>query len=167
MPHIGKDLYSWLKLGAPVVAHAQHTAAKADNPVIDLRDEEPNTIVAFIVLPTAVATGDGSNYIEIELWEADDKTSSTALDASASQVGLDDFVPGMTEDGVRLDPTDLPTLKIDDTGMAGKVYFFQYRGYKPCIQIRLAETGTADATLAVLPIYYNGDTKNIKAPVVN
>lgn len=163
----GRDFFTSLKVPAANLNAVNVTADKADAPVIDLGDEKPGAVVGFLVLPTVVNTADGSNFLDVEIHEADAKTSDTALTGGAK--AADDDVLGPALDGA-LQDDDAPMLnriRINATTLAGSVFFFQYRGYKQFVQIQVAETGTADATLVVIPIIYSGDTENIKDPVVS
>lgn len=163
----GRDFFTSLKVPAANLNAVQVTGDKADAPVIDLRDEDPNATVGFLILPTAVATADATNFLDLEIWEADEKTSTTALTAGAK--AADDDVLGPAKDGALLDDAApmLNQVRINATGLAGSVYFLQYRGYKPCVQLQVAETGTADATFVVIPVIVAGRMQNMKAPVVS
>lgn len=177
-----RDIFHYLKAIA-ALAYGQLTATKTDALVIDRRDHPTSQIVGFIVTVPAVTAADGSNFFEFELWEADDKASGTALDASAAKVSNEDIL-GYTVNGVRSvtanpahDPTEPASIstelanlqngfvpRVNAVGQAGAVFFFQYRGYKPCLQLRPTETGTADITAVAVAVLYNGETVNLVNP---
>lgn len=177
-----RDMFHSLKVAASALDYEQLTATKADAPVFDFRDHRPGQIVGFLVTVHAAATADASNYFEFELWEADEKASGTAL-TSGTKVADGDLL-GYTADGVRsrtVNPAydaTLPSVtqtekqylqdgyvpKLDATADAGKVFFFAYRGYKKCLQIRPTETGTADVTVSAVTIVMSGESVNLVNP---
>lgn len=175
MPSI--DFFHMVKAPSPALPHANYTADETGAPVIDLRDEKPGTVVSFLVIATAQTTLDANNYFDVELWESSEKASATALDANASLVadtgreGHD--VLGLTEDATLLNATTMATFpfpRLNAAAQVGKVYFFQYRGYLPCVQLRLYARGTGgspDADVLALAVMTSGDTENIKDPVIS
>ncbi len=151
------------------MVHGQITADKVNARVIDMRLPGAGNAQAFpawlIVATADNGTLDGTNFFTFELWHADEKDDATTLTAaSAVKVPADDIL-GATEDGVFLPGVTEITLD----GVIHeilKTYFLQYRGYKPCVQLRAIETGTADIDAFAMVMQYSGDIVNIKAPLV-
>lgn len=178
-----KDIFHWVKVGPSALDYEALTATKTDAPVFDFRDHRPGTLLGFLVTAHAVTTADATNYFEVEAWESDEKTSATALDANAAKVANADIL-GYTENAVRSRTTNpaydstLPSTtqtekkylqdgyvpRINATGQAGSVFFFAYRGYKKCVQLRPTETGTSAVTLSAVAVVYNGETVNLVNP---
>ncbi len=164
---INRDLFSILKLGPASLAPTAVTADKADLAVIDLSDYDRNTVVGFMVVCTAQTTLSGSAYFDVEVWEADAASSGTAL-TSGAKADNDDIL-GLTENGTLMDSTTMttfPNLRINASSQVGKIYWLQYRGYKPYVQVQLNATGSPSATLMVVPVLSNGLDCNHKAEVV-
>jgi len=163
-----RDMFTNLLYPAPAVVLATLTASKTDCPVIDRRDYLPGAVVGFLVYLPVVTTADADNYFVFRVFEAAEKTSATAL-TSGTAVVADDIL-GLSENGVLLtaaNSASFPFLRVNSTTMAGKVYWFQYRGYQNCVQVQPTETGTASIQACVLPVICSGDTVNVKPSVVN
>jgi hypothetical protein len=166
------DIFHRLQVGAPLFAGEQVTADGMVGNVLDLRDKQPGDLVGFILLTDAVATADADNHLQVQLYEADEKDDATTLTGGGTQVADADVI-GFTVDGERsrvVNPdhdltapegtrVGLPFLQdgflplINDTDLAGKAFWFSYRGYKNCLQFRVEETGAADATLTCVPVF--------------
>lgn len=163
----GRDLFTSIKVAKAITSGLQLTADNAAQPVVDLRDEKPGAIVAFLVHLQTVATADGSNLFKASIFEADEKTSSTALTAGAK--AADDDVLGPAKDGALADEANPKKneILVNATTLEGSTFMLQYRGYKNCVQLQFDETGTADITVTVIPLISSGDTENVKASIVH
>ena len=172
-----KDFFHTLIVPGTALASQVITADVTDSLVIDTRDQNPGTFPGFMVIATAQSTVNGTDFVEFQVHEAEEKTNPTTLDpATARQV--DTGTPlregsdllALTENGLLLDVTTHPTfpvLRIDDAAQVGKVYWFTYRGHFPCIQLQAIIGGTPSITALSIANLYNGDTVNIKEPIVN
>lgn len=180
------DLFHTLKVGAPLFSNAQVTASGAIGNVLDRRDlDDPDgLLVGFILHTDLVAAADGSNYLQIEIYEADEKTNPTTL-TSGTLVADADLL-GFTADGVRsvsanpdYDSTQPEGVRepdpniqngflplINATTLVDMAFFFAYRGYSNCVQVYANETGIADATFTCIPVYMSraGATQNLVNP---
>lgn len=165
--HTGRDT-PFLTIGfpAPQYSGAALTASKADLPVVDRRDLAAGIEVVFDVTLPAVATADSTNYMDFEIFEADEKTSSTALTSGTKAAAADVMGPILND--VAPEPKDFANqFRVNATTMAGKRFQIQYLGYKPCIQLRITETGTASVQPVINTILWSLDTKHVKAGVVS
>lgn len=159
----------------------------------DLVDPDGD-LIGFVLHTDAVATADAANYITIVLHHADEKTDGQTLtDGAKVNVGTgsqgegsgsDSDVLGYTVDGVRqvkANPAYDATLtataqteqknlqdgvfpKLNDTALAGKIFFFCYRGYKDVLQLFAEETGSADVTVTAFPVFSSRRTRNLVNP---
>ncbi len=162
------DLFHAIRVTAPVLAHTAMTASTTDCTVVDLRNYPQGSVVGFVVHVPTVTTVDASNYFTFKLFEADEKASATAL--TAGTVVANDDILGLVENDVLLDTDDMasvPVLTVNASGQAGKTYFFQYRGYKPCIQLQPTETGTSAVTASAFALISSGATVNTKPEVIS
>lgn len=179
-----KDLFHQLQIRAPLASGVQVTASGKIGNVLDRRDlDDPDgDLVGLIIVADAVATASAGNELQLELHEADEKSAADTLTNGAKAADAD--VLGYTEDGVRsvsanpdfdatkteTTQTEQPNLQdgvmplINDTDQAGKAFWVAYRGYKNCVQVFAAETGTADATFTIIPVIASRQTRNLVNP---
>ncbi len=124
-----------------LMAETQLTASKTNMLVADLdafgKSGQPvNGVNIYIYLKT-LTTVDGSNYFTPQIYQADAKTSTTAL--TSGELCTSDEVVGVID-------------VIDDGPTAGSIIAFGYRGVKKKIQIQLPMTGTSDITISVVAV---------------
>lgn len=176
MPMLPKHIFHHV-LTFEALPHGTYNSDKSDAPVLDLRDFPKGAAAGFLVLVTGQTTLDENNHFLVELWEADGKASATALDGTAKKVDATDRVghdvSGLTADNVLLDGTTMSTYplpKLNAAAQVGTIYWFVYRGYRPCLQLRLDAAGSGgnpDASIVAIGMVYTDETVNTKASVVN
>lgn len=184
MAGLYRDIFHLFKVGPPLFVNLSVTADGFLGDVLDRRDlDDPDgDLVGLILVADAVTTADGTNFIDFEIFEADEKSSPTAL-ISGTKVDDTDIL-GFTDDGIRsvipnpdFDATQPETVqaedvnlqdgffpRIDATAQAGHSFWFSYRGERDVIQIFANETGTADANVTCVPVFGSMKTRNMVNP---
>lgn len=193
-----KDIFSGLTIGPALFNNLNVSAAGKLGLVLDRRDlEDPaGDLVGFAVIAHAIATATPTDFIKLVLHEADEKSdASTLINGAIVNVGTgtegsgsDSDVLGYAVDGVRevivnpaFDDVQPATTQtegkfiqdgvfplIDDTGLAGAVFWLSYRGYKDVLQF-FAEKGpgSVSGNFTAFPITGSMRTRNLVNPVPN
>ena len=179
-----KDIFHAISNGAPLFSGLQITGPGKLGNVLDRRDlDDPSgDLIGFFLHVDAVAAADADNFIDVVIWEADEKDDATTLTAGAKAEEAD--ILGYTRDGVRsvianpdFDATATATTvsepkflqdgtfpRINDLAPVGTVLWFAYRGHKDVIQLFAEETLTADVTLTAFPVFGSMRTRNLVNP---
>jgi len=121
------DLYN--KIATEKAIEYQQVTGAVTGETIDTQGYQS---IMFSILLAAVATADGSNYLTITLYEGD---ASDMSDESAVAAA---YVQG--------------SAVINNTALANTIKEIGYTGYKRYLRLKIAETGTADASMSAIAI---------------
>lgn len=154
---LNQDLFHELKV-IEAFANTQFTATSAATLVLDRRTYSPNVRVGILITINLAATADATNYFDFQVYEAAEKTSTTALTSGTVVAAAD--MTGWTRNGT-LDENSLTWPRVNATTQAGDVFWQQYQGTANVIQIRPTEVLTADLTCTAAWVLYNGQTQNL------
>lgn len=178
-----KEIFHELGMKALTAAAVNITATGAIGLVVDRTTYESGDRFGFLVFPTEITTADGTNYIDLRIYEAGSKSDASTLvsptvvdatdilgwvaDGARQKIANPAYVTALHEDAQIVDkylPAATPYPRINATTFEGKALWFGYRGAKPCLQVWGVVTGTVDASFLAFSVVLGQKTRHLVNP---